>query len=115
MLFRSVLDRAKNRFVAQTDSRAPNGAKLPGVMYGFLGKQNVVIIACVALEGDFANQRRTFDAMADSFQFDSGFEFVPFDGSKILLIVAGIGASLCCVLGVIAILVGIVAFFMMKR
>lgn len=95
------VDRAKNRFSADTELRLPNGQRAKGVLFGFLGKEGVVMIQCLAMENEAAAFRPTFDGVADSFRFDEGFQFVPFDAAKVFWIVVGIGAGLVCLLAVV--------------
>jgi hypothetical protein len=91
------LDRAKNRVTADFDMTAPNGVRMRGVFYGFLGKHALVSILCFAREGELPQQRATFDAAADSFRFDPGAEFVPFDLTKFGLAIGAMGACSCAI------------------
>lgn len=109
-----VLDRAKNRFVGQFDTQEPNGVKVRGVLFGFLGKQGVVMVLGMAVDWDFRQHSPTFDTLADSFQFDPGSQFVPFDATIVLWIVGGIFGSLCCIVAFAAIVIGVIIMMTVK-
>ncbi len=73
----AVLDRTKNRIILRIELTLPNGAKVQGVSYGFIGKEGILNLHCYALEKDFNRLLPTYNAMADSFAYDQGYEFVP--------------------------------------
>src|SRR5438876_210874 len=80
--------------------------RVRGKLYGFLGKDTLVMIQCLSREQEFQQQEATFDTMAETFQYDPGFQFAALDAAKIGWIVAGIATSGCCVFAVLAIAIG---------
>ena len=109
-----VLDRAKNRFSAQFDMTAPNGIRIRGILYVFLGKDSQAMIMCFSKEATFAQNRVAWDAMADTFRYDEGYQFVPFDTARFVWIAGSICGGLCCVATVlIVVIVG--AFMVLKK
>jgi hypothetical protein len=104
------LDRKKNRIEAELEMNQP-GAKVQGIVYAFLGKNSILTVACFAHERDYPQQKETFDAMADSFRYDDGHEFVPFSMGKGLAIGGGVCGGLLCILVVVVAV--IVVFFRM--
>ncbi len=109
-----TLDRAKNRFSAPFDMTGPNGMRLRGMLYGFLGKNSFVAIACFTRDWEMAQLQPSFDTMADSFRFDPGFQYVPLDLAQVGMIAAGVGTSCCCVFALAAIVLGVLMLLMRK-
>lgn len=108
------LDRAKNRFIALTEITLPNGGKGRGVHYGFLGKDGWVVITCYTHDADFEQRKPAFDAMADSFAFDEGFEFETFKFERFAWIAAAAAGGLACLL-IAAVGIGFVLLMWLAR
>jgi len=109
-----TLERGKHRFLAEFTGPAPNGLRLRGKLFGFLGKENVVMVPCSSREIEFVANLADFDATGDSFQFDPGYEFKPFGNETIVYIVGFVCAGCCRVL-TIAIGVGGLIYVLNKK
>lgn len=105
------LDRKKNRITAEIEMNQPGGPKVQGILYAFLGKDSLVIITCFTPERDYPRHKELFDAMADSFRYDDGYQFAPFDAGKVGMIAAGV-----CGCGFMVLVVGVAgAVFLFKK
>jgi len=110
-----VLEREKNRFVVDFALREPNGARLRGVMFVYLGKNRAVMIMCMCMENEFGRNRNTFDEVGNSFQFDPGFQFVPFNWSDNLWIIGGAIGAIACVAIVAAVVIVVIVMMSRRR
>jgi hypothetical protein len=116
---RPTIDRATNRFVAESRMDVMGVGPIAGHSIGILGKEGILFLHCYAKSSDLDNQLPTFNAIADSFQYDKGYEFnpravrppfsLPFDAPG-GMIGAVVGA---CVGGLIG--VGFKLFSLLKR
>jgi hypothetical protein len=72
---RIVLDEKKRRMIVRISLDLPDGGKRLGVCVGHFGKDGMAQLNCYAMEKDFPARQAVFDAMTDSFRFDSGAEW----------------------------------------
>jgi hypothetical protein len=76
-LGKPALDRGKNRVLNRVQMDVALFGKVNGLSVGMLGKDGVTFVHCYAKDADFDRQMPTFNALADSFHYDAGYEFVP--------------------------------------
>ena len=69
-----AVDEGRRRFVLRL-SMEVEGKRLLGQCVGFVGRHGLAQINCYALESEFASVQATYDALADSFRFDTGHEY----------------------------------------
>lgn len=102
-----VLDRAKNRVVLRLEMNAPGLGKIQGLSIGSLGSKEIVFLHCYAVADEFKQHLPTFEALADSFTFDTGYAFTPGQGTTVLGNVTGGAVRGGLIGGVIGALVGV--------
>jgi hypothetical protein len=76
----AALDRARNRIIIRGQMDVVDTGRIKSVSFGPLGEQGIVLVHCYALEPEFDSRLPTFNAIAESFRFDPGYEFVPSSG-----------------------------------
>jgi hypothetical protein len=71
------LDRGTNRVYNRLQMDVALFGRINGLSVGTLGKDGVVFLHCYARDADFNRLLPTFNALADTFHYDAGYEFVP--------------------------------------
>jgi hypothetical protein len=98
---RPTIDRAKNQFVAKSRMDVMGVGPVAGHSIGIVGKDGIVFLHCYTKAADMDNRLSTFNAIADSFQYDKGYEFVPGSGRLAGLPIAWSGGMIGAVAGAV--------------
>ena len=101
------LDRDRKRVVTKFSMTLPSGEVVRAVSFGYLGKNGLTNIHCYAAADKFAASEPVFQALADSFRFEPGYEYA----ERSILGGAGSGAVRG---GVIGAIVGAVVYVIAK-
>lgn len=74
-----TLDRARRRIVVQSRSVLADGSAIRGLTVIHLGSEGFVVVNCYDQDLSFERRLPTFDRINDSFRFDDGYAFTPFE------------------------------------
>jgi hypothetical protein len=71
------LDRAHNRVILRLEMELAGVGKVQAIAFGFIGAKGIVFLHCYDRQADFERSLPVFLAVADSFQYQPGYEFTP--------------------------------------
>ena len=73
----SVIERARRRLLMRTHVVVAGFGPVTGISCGMIGNDGLINLHCYSREAEFTQYLPAFEAIADSFRFDPGFEYVP--------------------------------------
>jgi hypothetical protein len=77
------LDRAHNRVILRLEMELVGVGKVQAIGFGFIGAKGIVFLHCYDRQADFERSLPVFLALADSFQYQPGYEFTPAPSSPL--------------------------------
>jgi hypothetical protein len=96
----ATLDRSRNMITVEFTMSSSPTEKMRGITYGFIGKNGIANLHCYAPASTFTRELPTFQGFANSFAYDTGYEYKP-GGARTVGRGAGIGVAVLAIAWVI--------------